>query len=135
MPVNMVSHAHGQGYADFHFVIPETIDRLNVYKGPYESRFGDFATSGTGEFFTRNSINKNVVKVEAGMFDTYRTLALINLLDKKHFLSSKKENAYFAGEYVFTNSYFDEKQNFNRYNLFGKYSGEINLNNYLTFSA
>ena len=32
MPVNMVSHAHGQGYADFHFVIPETVDRLRVYR-------------------------------------------------------------------------------------------------------
>ena len=34
LPVNMVSHAHGQGYADFHFVIPETVDQLKVYKGP-----------------------------------------------------------------------------------------------------
>jgi hypothetical protein len=37
-------HAHGQGYADFHFVIPETVDQLRVYKGPYTARFGDFAT-------------------------------------------------------------------------------------------
>ena len=135
MPVNMVSHAHGQGYADFHFVIPETIDHLNVYKGPYNAMFGDFATSGTGAFFTKNSIDKNEVKLEAGMFDTYRALSMIKLLDKKHFLSSKKENAYVAGEYVFTNSYFDNKQKFNRYNVFGKYAAMLNDKNYLTFSA
>ena len=35
MPVNMVSHAHGQGYADLHFVIPEFIDKVNFDKGPY----------------------------------------------------------------------------------------------------
>ena len=29
MPVNMVSHAHGQGYADLHFVIPETVDNID----------------------------------------------------------------------------------------------------------
>ena len=83
MPVNMVSHAHGQGYADFHFVIPETIDRLNVYKGPYTTRFGDFSTSGTGEFFTKNSIDKNEVKAEAGMYDTYRALGMFSQVKKK----------------------------------------------------
>ncbi len=134
MPVNMVSHAHGQGYADFHFVIPETVDRLKVYKGPYTSRFGDFATSGTGEYSTKNSINENDVKLEGGMFDTYRAVALINLLDKKHLLSKEKENIYVAGEYVFTNSYFNEKQNFNRSNLFGKYAGSLDKSNYLTIS-
>jgi hypothetical protein len=135
MPVNMVSHAHGQGYADFHFVIPETIDKLKVYKGPYTARFGDFSTSGTGEFFTKNAIVKNEIKAEAGMFDTFRTVGMFKLLDKKHFLSNQKEAAYIAGEYVFTNSYFDNKQNFNRYNIFGKYSGMLNENNLLSLSV
>ena len=35
MPVNMVSHAHGQGYADLHFLIPELIDHIDFDKGPY----------------------------------------------------------------------------------------------------
>lgn len=135
MPVNMVSHAHGQGYADFHFVIPETVDRLKVYKGPYTARFGDFATSGTGEFFTKNSIDHTEVKAELGMFDTYRALGMFKLLDKQHLFTKEKENAYIAGEYVFTNAYFDQKQKFNRYNLLGKYSGMLNASNYFTFSA
>jgi CarboxypepD_reg-like domain/TonB-dependent Receptor Plug Domain len=135
MPVNMVSHAHGQGYADFHFVIPETVDRLKVYKGPYSTRFGDFATSGTGEFFTKNAIEKNEINIEAGMFDTYRALAMVKLFDKKHLFSKHNENVYVAGEYVFSNSYFDKKQKLNRYNLFAKYSGILNSKNYLTFSA
>src|SRR5579863_8862723 len=45
MPVNMPSHAHGQGYADSHFMIPETIDQLNVFKGTYSTQYGDFATA------------------------------------------------------------------------------------------
>ncbi|MDQ3072026.1 MAG: TonB-dependent receptor, partial [Bacteroidota bacterium] len=40
IPVNMVSHAHGQGYADLHFLIPETVGELNVYKGSYSARYG-----------------------------------------------------------------------------------------------
>ncbi|HQV01109.1 MAG TPA: TonB-dependent receptor plug domain-containing protein [Bacteroidia bacterium] len=63
MPVNMVSHAHGQGYADFHFVIPEAISQLQVYKGPYNARFGDFSTAGTGAFFTHQALDKNLVKL------------------------------------------------------------------------
>lgn len=135
LPVNMVSHAHGQGYADFHFVIPETVDHLNVYKGPYTTRFGDFATSGTGEFFTKRSIERNEVKAELGMFDTYRVLGMFKLPDEKHLLSKENEDAYIASEYVFSNSYFNNKQKLSRFNLFGKYSGTINKNNYFVFST
>jgi len=135
MPVNMVSHAHGQGYADLHFVIPETIDKLHVHKGPYDARFGDFATSGTVEFQTRNSIDKSEVKMEAGMFDSKRAVAQIRLLDKRHFLSQRKESAYIAGEYAFTDAYFNSKQDFNRMNLFGKYAGQLGERTHLTLYA
>ncbi|MBL0054381.1 MAG: TonB-dependent receptor plug domain-containing protein [Bacteroidetes bacterium] len=135
LPVNMVSHAHGQGYADFHFVIPETVEKLNVYKGPYNAKFGDFSTSGTGEFFTKNAIANNEIKLEAGMFDTYRCMTMIKLPENKHILTKRNENAFVAGEYVFTNSYFLAKQKFNRYNLFGKYNAMLNDKNQFTFSA
>jgi TonB-dependent Receptor Plug Domain len=47
MPVNMPSHAHGQGYSDFNFVIPELAADLHYKKGPYYADEGDFATAGT----------------------------------------------------------------------------------------
>lgn len=47
MPVNMPTHAHGQGYADFNFVIPELAGELHYKKGPYYADEGDFATAGT----------------------------------------------------------------------------------------
>ena len=31
LPVNMVSHGHGQGYADLHFMIPDVIERVDVF--------------------------------------------------------------------------------------------------------
>jgi outer membrane cobalamin receptor len=135
MPVNMVSHAHGQGYADFHFVIPETVDKLKVFKGTYATQYGDFATSGAGEFSTKNSIGKSMVKLEYGQFDTYRAMAMIDLLRGKHLLTKKSENFYVAGEYFYSNSFLENKQHFYRYNLFTKYSGQLNNNNYLTFSG
>lgn len=52
LPVNMVSHAHGQGYADLHFVIPELIDRVAFNKGPYYAERGNFTTAGYVDFST-----------------------------------------------------------------------------------
>lgn len=47
MPVNLPTHAHGQGYADLQFLIPELVDRLHYRKGPYAAEAGDFATAGS----------------------------------------------------------------------------------------
>jgi hypothetical protein len=134
IPVNMVSHAHGQGYADFHFVIPETVDKLQVNKGLYSARQGDFATSGSGDFFTKNAIERSMIKFEYGMFDTYRGVGLFRLPGEK-LITGNNENAYIAGEYNFTNSYFDSPQRFNRYNLFGKYTTGIGAKGSLQLSA
>jgi len=136
MPVNMVSHAHGQGYADFHFVIPETIDKLSVYKGPYSAKFGDFATSGAGEFKTKNSCDRNMVKLEAGRFNTYRVMTALNLLPRKKQRDSLlAQTAYIAGEYNYMDSYFEQKQHYYRYNIFGKYTARFRNRNFLNISA
>jgi outer membrane receptor protein involved in Fe transport len=125
LPVNMVSHAHGQGYADFHFVIPETVEQLKVYKGPYTARFGDFATAGAAEFSTKTSLDRSQVKVEVGQYNTYRALVLLDLLGAHHLLSKRPESAYVAAEYNFTNSYFDNPQHFKRFNGLAKYTGQL----------
>ena len=132
LPVNMVSHAHGQGYADFHFVIPETVEQLKVYKGPYTARFGDFATAGAAEFTTKTSLDHRLVKVEAGQYNTYRALALFDVLGAHHLLSRKPESAYVAAEYNFTNSYFDNPQHFKRFNGLAKYTGQLSEKTSLT---
>lgn len=124
MPVNMVSHAHGQGYADLHFLIPETVNNINFSKGPYNPKEGDFNTAGAVNFSTRNALPSNILKIEAGRFNTFRGVSMINLLDNSD--SLKNHNAYLAAEYFYSRSYFNSPQNFNRINLFGKYSGSLN---------
>ena len=49
MPVNMPTHAHGQGYSDLNFLIPELVTGVQFSKGPYFADQGDFATAGVGE--------------------------------------------------------------------------------------
>jgi outer membrane cobalamin receptor len=56
LPVNMVSHAHGQGYSDLHFVIPELIRVVDFDKGPYYADKGNMTTAGYASFFTRNTL-------------------------------------------------------------------------------
>ncbi|MFZ4544774.1 MAG: TonB-dependent receptor [Saprospiraceae bacterium] len=117
MPVNMVSHAHGQGYADLHFVIPETVDKIDFGKGTYYANKGDFATTGYVSFLTKEKLEKNLISVEAGQFNTFKTVGLVNLLEKQ-----KNQNAYIATEYIKTDGPFEAPQNFKRINLFGKYT-------------
>lgn len=130
MPVNMVSHAHGQGYADLHFLIPEIIDHVDFNKGPYYSNIGNFNTAGYANFQTENVIDKSSVMLEAGRFDTYRAVGLFDLISN----TSKNQNAYLATEYRFTNGPFESPQNFNRINLFGKFSGALGDDKYFTAS-
>lgn len=117
MPVNMVSHAHGQGYADLHFVIPETIEKIDFGKGTYYANKGDFATAGYVDFQTKEAVDKSMISVEMGQFNTIRTVGLFNLFENK-----KNQKAYFATEYVLTDGPFDSPQNFKRINMFGKYT-------------
>jgi outer membrane receptor protein involved in Fe transport len=65
-PVNAVSHAHGQGFSDLHFVIPETIDSLDGAKGPYSARVGDFATAGSVTFRMADHVRESVGRLEIG---------------------------------------------------------------------
>jgi hypothetical protein len=132
MPVNMVSHAHGQGYSDLHFIIPETIDRVDFGKGPYQVSKGNFATAGYAGFHTKNAIAQNSLKMEAGRFNSYRTVGLFDLLGEKQ--KEKQQHAYLATEYMFSNGYFDAPQNFNRLNLFGHYYGVLDNNKIISAS-
>ena len=123
LPVNMVSHAHGQGYADLHFVIPETIDKIDFEKGPYYENKGNFTTAGYVNFLTKNELQNSSIKLEAGQFNTYRFLGMFNILNQNN------QDVYIATEFLSTDGFFVIPQNFNRINIFGKYNGAVNDKN------
>jgi hypothetical protein len=123
LPINMVSHAHGQGYADSHFIIPETIEDVNFKKGPYYAEKGDFCTTGYVDFHTRNALPNNEIKLEGGMFNTFRAMSMFNLLNQR--AKAKQQSWYIASEYRYSDSYFDNPQHFNRFNFYTKYNGRI----------
>ncbi len=67
IPVNLTSHGHGQGYADTHWMIPETITSVDMHKGPYAARYGDFYTAGALEMKTIDKVEGPTVWIASGM--------------------------------------------------------------------
>lgn len=129
MPVNMVSHAHGQGYADMHFVIPETIDKINFGKGPYDADKGNFSTAGSVDLQLKKKLDNSLIKIEGGQFNSKRFLGMLNVLN------TKKQQAYIATEFNTTDGPFERSQNFSRTNFMARYNAQLANNNNITVSA
>jgi outer membrane receptor protein involved in Fe transport len=68
MPINMPTHAHGQGYTDLNFLIPELVRRIDYFKGPYFAREGDFSSAGAARIELVDHLNRNIADLTAGSF-------------------------------------------------------------------
>ena len=66
VPVNMPTHAHGHGYSDLNFLIPELVQRMEYRKGPYFASEGDFSSAGSANFIYRNRLDKPFADVTIG---------------------------------------------------------------------
>jgi outer membrane receptor protein involved in Fe transport len=127
-PVNMVSHGHGQGYADLHFVIPELVERIDVIKGPYAAQYGDLTTAGAVTLRTADTLAQNIVKLEGGMFGLMRGLGLAHT-------TVGTTRLYGGGEYTRMQGYFDAPQQFHRMNLMARSYTPLSEKTSLTASA
>lgn len=118
LPVNLVSHAHGQGYADVNFIIPETIERFQLWKGPYFSQFGDFANAGALNFVTKETFRENFATAEGGVFGTQRYV--IGFSPRPAGAQALGAKTLLAAQAYFTDGPFLNPQRYSRYNLFAK---------------
>jgi len=66
MPVNMPTHAHGQGYTDLNFLLPELVQRIEYRKGPYFAGSGDFASAGAADIVYRTRLDAPFASVTLG---------------------------------------------------------------------
>lgn len=73
VPVNMRTHGHGQGYADLNWLMPETINALDIRKGPYFADEGDFSSVGNLHVGLVDRVERNTASVTIGSFG-YRRL-------------------------------------------------------------
>ena len=131
VPVNMVSHGHGQGYADLHFLMPEVVENIEVAKGPYDTRFGNLATAGAIAFSTKDHLDHNLIRLEGGPFSTANltTLYQIPISERGH------QGAYFGGQFYSTDGPVQSPQGFQRFNLFGKFHTHLSEETKLSLSV
>ena len=113
MPINLRSHAHGQGYTDLNFIIPETIEGVEVHKGAYLPEYGDFATAGAVNFRTRELVKEGVVQSAGGQFNTQRHLLMFSP-------TKDTVRTLFAAEGYYTDGPFQNDNRYVRGNLLGK---------------
>lgn len=136
MPVNMPSHGHGQGYEDLHFLIPEVVEGMEVFKGPYSPKYGDFATGASVQFNTLDSLDNNLIQLETGYvphvkaISAQRGLAMLKLPDIGSNITS-----YFAADVVGNRGYFENSQDFNRVSLFSKTTIAVTDHSHIHFSV
>ena len=72
MPLNLPSHAHGEGYADMNAVIPEFVERIDYEKGPYYADVGNYGSTGSAHLVFFKTLPQNFVQVEGGMYGSGR---------------------------------------------------------------
>jgi len=99
VPLNLPSHIHGIGYTDLHFLIPEAVARIDLIKGPYDVRYGDFSTAGAINFELRRDFDEWRSATTYGSFDTFH--------QRLHLSTARADGFYAAGsaEFFHTDSF------------------------------
>jgi outer membrane receptor protein involved in Fe transport len=76
VPINMRTHAHGQGYSDLNWLMPETVNLVEVRKGPYFADEGDFGSAGNLHIGLIDSVNRSIAEITYGSFGYQRIFGM-----------------------------------------------------------
>jgi hypothetical protein len=117
VPVNLPSHAHGQGYSDLNFLIPELVDTIEFKKGPFYPEVGDFSGAGAADIRLVTRLPEGIANVQLGQFGYARAL----LADSP---SVGPGTFLYALEYDHYDGPWAEAENSNRYNGLLRYHWE-----------
>ncbi|WP_394651581.1 TonB-dependent receptor, partial [uncultured Acinetobacter sp.] len=113
-PLNMVTHAHGQGYTDLNFLIPELIHNIDYHKGATSVDDGDFASAGTAKIYTLHTLERPFAQVTLGNHDLLRFLGVGHVKINDGELIGAFENQSSDGPWT-------NPENLSKQNLFLKY--------------
>ncbi len=84
MPLNMPTHAHGQGYSDLNLLIPEFVDHLDYKLGPYYAELGDFGSAGGATLHLARALPTPIAKAELGAWGFARTVLGASTVRGRH---------------------------------------------------
>jgi hypothetical protein len=119
MPVNMPTHAHGHGYTDLNFLIPEVVRRLRYRKGPYEAEESDFASAGSARIDLLDSLPRGIASVTLGQ-DRYGRALLAD--SNRAEWGPSGGNWLYALDYQHNDGPWDRRQKHHRTNALLRYS-------------
>jgi outer membrane cobalamin receptor len=117
MPANMRSHAHGQGYLDMNFIIPELVQTIEYRKGTFTFDTGDFSAAGSARFTTYDSLDRGFAELIWGS-ENFNRLVSANSFD------TSSGTWLLAGELQLSDGPWENKEDTEKLNLFAKYTGE-----------
>ncbi|MCZ8016659.1 MAG: TonB-dependent receptor [Limnobacter sp.] len=119
-PLNLVGHAHGQGYADSNMIIPELLSRVEYRKGPYFAQDGDFSTAGSLNLDYVNELKRGLASVSIGEFGYRR-----GLLANSFKFNDDQTSLLYAFELTDNNGPWDIKENQYKHNMLLKLNHRI----------
>ena len=132
IPINMVTHGHGQGFSDMNFIIPELIERIEITKGPYFAEQGDFATAGAVNLVTRKSFAQNQISFSV---DTLAGLRALGVASPHLTILEGRLHPLLVAEVSRTNGPFQNPEDYKKYNIFGKLTYDISPQTTLSFAT
>ena len=132
-PINLPSHAHGEGYDDLNILIPELIDTVTYNKGVYNAQVGDFSSAGSAsiQYFDRLPANLAVTTIGENGYErvllaashTFGENDLWNFNGTPRVLPQVNPGTLlFAVEWFHNDGPFTPPENFRKLNGFLRYS-------------
>ncbi|MGH7441999.1 MAG: TonB-dependent receptor plug domain-containing protein, partial [bacterium] len=115
IPVNEPTNAHGQGYSDLNFLIPELVKSLTYTKGPFDVEAGDFATAGSANVSYADTLNRYISELTMGEFGYQRAVAAFPM-------ALLGGNIYYALEIAAYDGPWTVPEGFKKYNGYIRYS-------------
>lgn len=115
MPLNLRTHAHGQGYTDLNPVIPELVESIDYAKGTATAADGDLSTAGSANFLLWDLLPQNLLKLEIGEYNYYRAL-LAGSLPMATADASVQQGLTYGLEYNHYDGPWTEPEDFQRWN-------------------
>ncbi len=120
-PVNFITHAHGQGYADINPLIPELVESIDYWKGPFTAELGDLSTAGAARFNFFDTLPSGIASIGIGRDNYYH-----GLLADTIYLDGERSNGdvralTYAVEYNYYDGPWEREGNSQRMNGFLKY--------------
>ncbi|MEN3941503.1 TonB-dependent receptor plug domain-containing protein [Prosthecobacter sp. SYSU 5D2] len=116
MPLNMRTHAHGQGYTDLNPIIPEMIQAIDYAKGTYIAADGDLSTAGSANFLLWDLMPQNMVRLEFGEYNYYRALIAGSLPVAAAEGQAVQQGLTYGLEYNYYDGPWQQPEEFSRWN-------------------